>query len=83
MNENIEEVMTEEVPDAVKATCSKMNVNSAVKFVGYVAICYAGYKIGRTAYTIIIRRKHSNIKEVFVKKNSTDVGGESESTSEE
>lgn len=83
MNENIEEVMTEEVPDAVKATCSKMNVNSAVNFVGYVAICYAGYKAVKFVYTKVKNGKRSNIKEVFVKKNSTDVGGKSESTSEE
>ena len=83
MNENIEEVMTEEVPDAVKATCSKMNVNSAVNFVGYVAICYAGYKAVKFVYAKVKNGKRSNITEVFVKKNSTDVGGESESTSEE
>ena len=83
MNENIEEVMTEEVPDAVKATCSKMNVNSAVNFVGYVAICYAGYKAVKFVYAKVKNGKRSNIKEVFVKKNSMDVGDESESTSEE
>ena len=83
MNENIEEVMTEEVPDAVKATCSKMNVNSAVNFVGYVAICYAGYKAVKFVYAKVKNGKRSNIKEAFIKKNSTDVGGESESTSEE
>lgn len=83
MNENIEEVMTEEVPDAVKATCSKMNVNSAVNFVGYVAIGYVGYKAVKFVYAKVKNGKRSNIKEVFVKKNSTDVGGKSESTSEE
>ena len=77
MNENIEEVMTEEVPDAVKATCSKMNINSAVNFVGYVAICYVGYKIGRTAYTKVRSIKHSKVKDAVVKKNTTDSGEES------
>ena len=77
MNENIEEVMAEEVPDAVKATCSKMNVNSAVNFVGYVAICYAGYKAVKFVYTKVKNGKRSNIKEIFVKKNTMNTSDES------
>ena len=77
MNEIIEDAMNEKVPEVVKAKCSKTAVNSAVNFVGYVAICYVGYKIGRTAYTKVRSIKHSKVKDAVVKKNTTDSGEES------